>query len=259
MIEISFIFFSFILCFLITLYAGLYDLKTSDVYEEVPALLISFGLFYWFIISLVNGNFAFFLNSVLIGSFFLALGLLLYQLKVWGDGDAWVLGGIGFLVPFLPTPFLFYPLSFVFNVLIVGGIYSMIYIIGYGIIKESVRETFISEIRKHALIYFGFIFTCVLISYYVQFFLIVGLFPIIYIYTKVVEKGMKRKIKVSELKEGDVLVGGEICGLKKEEIEKLKKTKKYVDVQEGVRFTIVFPITLLFLYYFGGFFGLLLF
>ncbi len=258
MIEVSLIFFSFILCFLITLYAGLYDLKTSDVYEEVPTLLISFGLFYWFIVSLINGNFAFFLNSILVGSFFLALGLLLYQLKAWGDGDAWVFGGIGFLVPFLPTPFLIYPISFVFNVLIVGGIYSMIYIIGYGIIKENIRKTFISEIKKHTLIYFGFIFACVLISYYIPFFFIVGLFPFIYIYTKVVEEGMKRKIKVSELKEGDVLVRREIYGLKREEIEKLKETKKYVEVQEGVRFTMVFPLTLLFLYYFGGFFGLLL-
>ena len=258
MIEMSFIFFSFILCFLITLYAGLYDLKTSDVHEEVPALLISFGLFYWFIVSLMSGNFAFFLNSILVGSFFLALGLLLYQLKVWGDGDAWVLGGIGFLTPFLPTPFLLYPISFVFNVLIVGGVYSMIYIIGYGIINENIRTAFVSEIKKHLLIYFGFIFACVLVSYYLPFFFMVGLFPFIYVYTKVVEKGMKRKIKVSELKEGDVLVGGEICGLKKEEIEKLRKTKKYVDIQEGVRFTMVFPLTLLFLYYFGGFFGLLL-
>jgi hypothetical protein len=52
------------------------------------------------------------------------------------------------------------------------------------------------------------------------------------------------------------LVGGDIRGLTPEEFEKLKKTKKFVEIQDGVRFTIVFPLTLIFLYY-GGFFGLL--
>lgn len=253
MIEIP-----FLTCLSILLFAGIYDLKTSDVFEEVPTLLISFGLFYWFIFSLIYKNFTYFFNSVLVGLLFLSFGLLLYKAKVWGDGDAWILGGIGFLVPYLPNTFLIYPLSFLFNLLIIGGVYSLFYILVYGALNKEVRKKFILEFKKHSAIYLGFLFTCVFMSVYLPFMFLIGLLPLIYIYAKVIEKGMKKKIKTSELKEGDVLAKGNIIGLKKEEIEKLRKEKKFVEIQDGVRFTIVFPLTLLFLYFFGGLFGLLL-
>ena len=253
MIEIP-----FLTCLAITLFAGIYDLKTSDVFEEIPALLISFGLFYWFIFSLIKSNFTYFINSFLVGVLFLSFGLLLYKARIWGDGDAWIFGGVGFLVPYLPNTFLVYPLSFIFNLLIVGGVYSIFYILIYGALHKEVRKRFVLEFKKHSKIYFGFFFTCVFISLYLPFMFLIGLFPLLYIYAKVIEKVMKKKIKISELKEGDVLAGKEIYGLKAEEIKNLRKTKKFVEIQDGVRFTMVFSLTLLFVYFFGGLFGLLI-
>ncbi len=253
MIEIP-----FITCFVLILFAGLYDLKTSDVHAEVPALLISFGLFYWFLFSLIHNNFTYFFNSVSAGLIFLLVGFLFYKAKIWGDGDAWILGGIGFLVPFLGNTFIPYPLSFIFNLLIVGGIYSLFYILIYGLLNKNVRKNFILEFKKYYAIYFGFIFTCFFISLYLPFFFLIGFLPPIYIYAKIVEKGMKKKVKTLDLKEGDVLAKGDIIGITKEDIKKLMAEKRFVEIQEGVRFTIVFPITLVFLYFYGGFFVLLL-
>jgi len=252
MIEIP-----FLITLSLTLFAGIYDLKTSDVFEEIPALLISFGLFYWFIFSLISKNFSYFFNSVFTGLLFLSVGLLFYKDKIWGDGDAWILGGIGFLLPYLPNTFIPYPVSFLFNLLIVSGIYSIIYILILGILNKKIRENFVLKFKKHSSIYLGFLITCIFISFYLPFMFMIGFLPLIYIYAKVVEKGMKRKIKTSELKEGDVLAGKEITGLRKKEIEKLRVERKFVEIQEGIRFTLVFPITLLFLYFFGGIFGVL--
>ncbi|MCK4428916.1 MAG: prepilin peptidase, partial [Candidatus Aenigmarchaeota archaeon] len=152
MIEIP-----FAICSALTLFAGLYDLKTSDVHEEVPALLISFGLFYWFMFSMISNDLAFFFNSVATGLLFLSVGLLLYKIKAWGDGDAWIMGGIGFMVPKLPVIFLSYPMSFMFNLMIIGGIYSLFYIIIYGILNINIRKDFVSELKKYRAVHLGFL------------------------------------------------------------------------------------------------------
>ena len=236
----------FLIALALTLFAGIYDLKTTDVFEEVPALMISFGLFYWYIVSLIFVDFLYLINSILVGIFFLSFGLILFKLRLWGDGDAWILGGIGFLVPSLNHPL--YPLLFLFSLLLVGAIYTLIYVLIYGLLNKKIKKKFISRVKKHQSILLGFLIPFLLFSFYLPFLLIIGFLPILYIYLKTVEYEMKKKIRVSELKEGDVIVGKEIVGITKKEIEILKKKKKYVEIQEGVRFTIVFPITLIILY-----------
>jgi len=85
---------------------------------------------------------------------------------------------------------------------------------------------------------------------------LIGFLPLIYLYAKIIEKGMKKRISTEELKVGDVLAGEEISGLKEEDIMKIRKEKEFIEIQEGVRFTMVFPLTLIFIYFFGGLFGL---
>ncbi len=244
MIEIP-----FIIAFLLSLFAGIYDLKTSDIFEEVPTLMISFGLFYWYIVSLIFENFNYLFSSILVGIFLLSFGLILFKLKIWGDGDAWILGGIGFLVPFLNTPLSsFYPFLFLFSVLFVGAVYSLIYISVYGLLNKRIKKKFISQLKKNRSILLGFLIPCLIASIYLPFLAVIGVLPIIYIYSKTVEENMKKRIKTHELKKGDVIAGKEIVGVTNEDIKKLKKTKKYVYVQEGVHFTLVFPISLVILY-----------
>jgi len=253
----------FFLALAFTLFAGLYDLKTSNVHEEVPALLGFFGVFYWLIFSLINSDFSYIISSLVTGGVFLSIALLLYKAKIWGDGDAWILGSIGFCLPSLTSGFLSpitglisYPAYFLFNLLLVGGVYSIFYIFAYGVLHEGILKAFWHEFNKLRPVYIGAIFAGFLVSVYMPYFFLIGFLPLLYTYARVVEKGMRKKIPITELSEDDVLVGGDIRGLTPEEFEKLKKTKKFVEIQDGVRFTIVFPLTLIFLYY-GGFFGLL--
>ena len=77
---------TFAFALLVTLFAGLYDLKTSNVHEEVPAILVSFGLVYWLIFSLMTSDLSFILSSVATGIVFSICGLALYRMRVWGDG-----------------------------------------------------------------------------------------------------------------------------------------------------------------------------
>lgn len=263
MIEIP-----FAICFAITLFAGLYDLKTSDVFEEIPALLISFGLFYWYLVSMIYQDLFYVALSILIGLIFLIFGISFYKLRIWGDGDAWIMGGIGFMIPYLTNLTPYYPIEFIFNLLVVGGIYSLLYILFYGLIKKAIRKNFFNELKKYSLPYSVFFLICVSLPTYLMYsglipsyilinFILVSLLPLVYLYAKVVESGMKRKVKPTELKEGDVLAGKEIKGLTKLDIKNLVSQGKLIEVQSGVHFTMVFSITLFLLYVYGGIFGLL--
>lgn len=244
MIEIP-----FVAAFLLSLYAGIYDLKTSDIFEEVPALMVSFGLFYWYIVSLFLKDFSYFLSSVTVGIFLLSFGLILFKLKLWGDGDAWILGGIGFMVPFLHSPFSsIYPFLLLFSVLLVGAIYSLVYILIYGLLDKKIKKKFSSNFNKNRSLLLGFLIPCLAASIYVPFLAVIGALPIIYVYSKTVEENMKKRIKTSELKEGDVVAGKEIVGVTREDIKNLRNKQKSIEIQEGVRFTMVFPISLLILY-----------
>ena len=238
----------FLIAISTTLFAGIYDLKTSDVLEEIPALMISLGLFYWYMLSLICKEPMHIVNSILTGLFFLSLGLLLFKLKFWGDGDAWILGGLGFLLPSLNFPF--YPFSFILLIFIIGGIYSLIYIIAYGMLNKKVRKAFVSEFKKYQNLCLSFLILCMLISVFIPIAILLGALPVIYLYSKIIERNMRRKVRTDKLKVGDVIAGREIVGLTKEEIEKLKKERKFVEIQEGVRFTMVFPITLVLVYLF---------
>ena len=59
--------------------------------------------------------------------------------------------------------------------------------------------------------------------------------------------GFKRRVKISELREGDVLDDSKLWeGLTKEQVIKIKKSgKKHIVIKEGVRFAPTFPIALL--------------
>ena len=65
--------------------------------------------------------------------------------------------------------------------------------------------------------------------------------------------GFKRRIHISKLKLGDVLLDNKLWeGITEKELKKLKKSrKKFVWIKEGVRFAPTFPIALLFTLYFG--------
>jgi hypothetical protein len=82
---------------------------------------------------------------------------------------------------------------------------------------------------------------------------------VIWKFAKVVEDvGFKRKIPISKLRIGDVMLDSKVWeGITEKELNKIKKSgKRYVIIKEGVRFGPSFPLALIFTLYFGN--GLLL-
>ncbi len=64
---------------------------------------------------------------------------------------------------------------------------------------------------------------------------------------------MKKRIPVSKLRVGDVLLSSKLWeGITEKELKRIKRSgKRYVRIKEGVRFGPAFPLALLFTIYFG--------
>ncbi len=261
MIEIT-----FFIALLGSLIAGLWDLKTTDIPDEIPLLMASFGISLWFIHFLTTGNLYPFISSLAVGTFYLLVGWIFYKTGQWGGGDAALMGSIGYLVPFFPNTFLF-PLSFFVNIFLVGAVWTIAYALVIGVKEKKIREAFVSKMKsewKKIIVVPSFVFVLILfIMFYTSFFHILSLILIplsIFLlilfseFAKVVDKiGFRKTISVKDLKEGDVLADSKVWkGLTKEDVEILKRTKRKVTIKEGVRFGPVFPIALFLTAFYGG-------
>ncbi len=239
--------------FLASAAAGLYDLKTTEVPEEIPVLMISFGLFYWFVYALTIGDFYPLLLSISLGTLLLALGILAYKKGQWGGADAWILASIAYMVPLIGGEV--FMLSFLPNFLIVGALYTIIYAIALGLKNPKVFNYFLSDLKSNAKFFILPVFFLIvsILTYTIQgvdtFLKLAILFLLIiafWRYGKVIESHVfRKKIPASELKEGDVVEGMIWRGLGEPEINEIRKKKKYVVIKEGVRFVPAFPLALL--------------
>ncbi len=253
--------------------ASYLDLKTTEFPDWLPYSLIILALLTRGIFSIILNDVWIFLNSVLIGSLFLGFGLLLYFTKQWGDGDAWLLGCLGFLFPdsadFQISGLFPFPVVLFINFFFVSFFYLVIYSLFLGIKNPKVKNLFFNSIKENIkLISMAIIFILIIFSglilyfnyYFVPFqsnfylilcFLIFVIF--FFYYAKIIEEYLfKKEISVNDLKEGDVLFEDKWKGLKKEDIEKLKKRGGKVYIKEGVRFALVFLITLWITVFYGN-------
>lgn len=253
--------------------AGIYDLKTSNIPDTLCVLMIIFGLAVHSLYSFSTGDFSMLSSSLLFGGLFLAFGLLMYYSGQWGGGDGELLIAIGVLLPKLSIVKTYFPfaISFFINSFFIGAFYSIIYalILSYKI--PSVPKNFFKSINKPLTIFL--LISLALISlitfFYLRmlsiFFFLIFVLIIFWKFSKTIENGFYKKIPVSKLKVDDML--GEdipklklykrfIRGLTKEEVKKIKKIKKYVIIREGIRYGLVFPLTLLFTLLFGDIFFL---
>lgn len=208
--------------------AGIYDLKTTNIPDKVCIAMIILGIIIHILNGFLTNDFTTLLNSLFFGGIFLIIGLLMYYAGWWGGGDGELLIAIGILLPslsFVKTQFTF-AISFFINTWFIGAIYSVIFMIILAYKDKRIGKSFFDRIK-------------VLLT-----------------------KGYYRKISVRKLKVDDMI--GEdiprlkiykrfIRGLTKKEVGKIKKMKKYVIIKEGIRYGIVFPLTLLFTLLFGDF------
>jgi len=233
--------------------ASLWDLKTTEVPDEIPYLLIIVGIFYWLIIGSASNDFTNLFYSLTIGSLLLAFGLLLYKLGKWGGADAWLLAAIGYTIPLHNNQI--FMAGFILNFLVVATAYTVIYTLIIGLMNRESFSYLREDLRRNYKIFFiplAFLsFPVYLYSRGV--FLTSSLIPSVSIFLLLIfwrfavnieRKIFTRKISSSKIKEGDVLEEMVWRGLTDQEVERIKKNRKYVTIKEGIRFVPVFPITL---------------
>lgn len=266
--------------------AAFFDLKTTEIPDKIPYVMAAAGLILYGIQSFMLWSYWPILSSIAWGLGLLGFGFLMYYFGQWGGGDAKMLSAIGFLIPEVPKglginlmfPF---PLSFSFNVFLVGAVYMMVYALIISIMHKKIIFKFFSDMKASSKIlsigsmalFVSFLLINLLLERYFQIgfdvvstlkysilplILTIALY-VIWKFAKVVEDvGFKKKIPVSKLRIGDVLLESKLWeGITEKELSKVKKSgRRFVVVKEGVRFAGAFPLALLFTIFIGD--GLLL-
>ncbi len=261
----------FVVALIGSIAAGLYDLKTTEIPDEIPYFMMAVGIIGHLIKSYLVMSYWPFLLSMLVGLAFLGFGFFMYYIGQWGGGDAKILSAMGFLVPVMPQEFkvsLIFPLplSFFFNVFLVGAAYMIVYALVLSIINRKIWSVFLKDLKANAkmifilnilLIAFLTILGITFAKYYQADMIIFGAmilvissgFFLLWKFVKTVENvGFKRKIPISQLRVGDVPLDYKVWeGITEKELKKIKSSgKKYVWIKEGVRFAPAFPLALIF-------------
>ncbi len=209
------------------------------------------------------------------GLVFLGFGLLLYYAGQWGDGDAWLLAGVGFLFPDSAGLGVFtgampFPVVIILNFFMISLVYMIIYSLIVGMKNKEINREFFKILKKErikteVMITIFFVFAAAL-SLFMYFYrglvpsLSMILFPffiaamiIFFHYGKAVEKkAFKKEIDAKDLREGDVVMDGKWVGVTAEDIKKLQNKCGKIWIKEGVRFAPVFIITVLITLFLGN-------
>ena len=253
-----------------------WDIRTTEFPDWLPYSIIISALGVRALFAFFYSDPAILTGSILTGVLFLGFGLALYYTKQWGDGDAWLLGGLGFLFPtetgFAPSSQFPFPVTMLFNLFVISFVYLLLYSFGMGIVSRHLSGRFFSQLRNDlkgiarialaftaavtvfsvfALYYFRIPFHALWIAALSPFILLSILFFMRY--GRFIENEVfRKKVPVSKLREGDVLANDRWRGLTREDIQEMQKTGGYVEIKEGVRFAPVFAITLLVTLFYGN-------
>lgn len=260
--------------------AGYWDLKTTEFPDWLPYSMIVLALLVRGVYSLLSNDLTMIINSVIFGLVFLGFGLGLYFTKQWGDGDAWLMGTLGFLFPdpagFAFVSFFPFPVVMFFNFFFIAFTYLLVYSIALGIRSREASKKFFGELRSDmksiaaiiliftglslglfTYLYFYYTVPVYVLNYLLTIPLLFALLVFFLRYGRFVEKNLfKKKIPVKDLRVGDVLIADKWKGLTEQEIRKLKEKGGEVWIKEGVRFAPVFVITLIVTLFFGSLIGL---
>jgi prepilin signal peptidase PulO-like enzyme (type II secretory pathway) len=260
---------TFLIALVGTLIASYYDLRTTEIPDLLPILMIILGISINLLSFFFTKDFSNFIISSINGVILAIIGFSMYFGGQWGAGDAFLLTAIGFLIPkkFIQEgfPFVF---DYLTNLFFLGSIYMIIYSIFFSLKDRKAIKMFKGQIRKFSLVFiilfFSFFIVSILISKAlfneINFKLsiltptITCILLLIWLFSKNVEKSFIRRVEVSKLKVGDVLLESKRWdGISEKEIEKIRKSgKKYVYVKSGVCFAPAFPIALIFTLFFGN-------
>lgn len=260
--------------------AGYYDLKTSEFPDLIPYGMLASIIIIRASYSIYSNSYAGLAESVFTGILFFSIGFLLYFAKQWGNGDAWLLGILGFIHPnsFLDVKnklafSLPVQANIIINFLVISFFYMLAYYIAIGLRNREIIRIFSSKlksrigkktIRNGAFLFGAYYFFVLYISsisqivqrnilLYINLPSLIVFYFLISEYSKIVEfKFFRKKISVRNLKEGDVLASSRYRGLTGKEIKIIRNEKNYVWIKNGVRFVPSFFISVLFLVFFGS-------
>jgi len=237
--------------------AGLWDLKTTEVPDEIPVVMSAVGLFYWCVASLQAESIYPFAVSLASGMAFLAPGLILYKAGKWGAADAWVPASVMFLLPIYGGKMML--ADYAFNFFVVSSAYMIVYSIILGAMNRHVFPLFVKDFvasRSALMMILGYAVIVAILAYlFVQkgaslaplgySFASVAFLVAFWRYATVVEANVFRKtIDAARVREGDVLEDMIWIGLTKAQAEDVRKKGGKVVIKEGVRFVPVFSLTL---------------
>jgi len=259
-------YFLFALALLWTLFATFQDLRSREVANWLNFSLIVFALAFRAFYAITKQNLQFFLFGIFGFAIFYGLAYAFYYSKVFAGGDAKLLMGFGVILPYNSyLSLLTLSLTFISLLLTIGAIYSLIYSVFIAAKnKNKLKKEFKTLFSKNRVILntsllifllsliFGIIKPIILILSPIL------LIPILFVYTKALEKCMLVLLPPNKLTEGDWLehsihltknktIKKTVHGLSKEEISLLKKYKKHVLIKQGIPFVPAFLISLIIL------------
>lgn len=256
--------------------AGYWDLKTTEFPDWLPYAMIVLALGTRGVFSLLMGDFSYIIYSLITGTAFLGFGLMLYWSRQWGDGDAWLLGAMGFLWPdsgsFAAATLLPFPATLLFNFFFIAFFYLLAYSVVLGMRAPAVSKGFLKELGQARMgigrLVGAFTAACAGLIGYVAWQFGVPAWNLLYIlafpplllsvlvftrYGRFVENNLfKKRIPASRLRAGDVLIKDRWRGLTDKEVAGLRKKGGEVWIKEGVRFAPVFVIAVLVTLFWGN-------
>lgn len=259
-------------------YAAYKDMRTTEFPDWLPYSIIVSAIGVRAVFAYMYSDLWILLSSLVIGGVFLGAGLLLYHTKQWGDGDAWLLGSLGFLypgitgIPEIAVSMIPFPLVMLFNFFLISFFYLVVYSITLGLKNKKILRKFFGELRKDfrsiKFVTTGFTAACIAMGTYLYvnglmppfFILFIFVFPVflfallIFIrYGRFVEHNLfKKKISVKDLRVGDVPVDSKWKVMDENTLKKLQKKGGKIWIKEGVRFAPVFIITVLVTLFYGN-------
>lgn len=241
------------------------DIKTKEIANWITFSLIIFALGFRFFYSLFQGDgFVFFYNGLIGLAIFFGIGNLLYYGKVFAGGDAKLMISLGTILPYSPNIFsnLQSFFNFILIFLFVGFLYIFVSSTVFCITNfKSFKKEFLKQLKKNKKIIIIAISISILLLLFgfmekLSFILGILIFftSYLYLYSKAIDEScMIKKIKISDLREGDWLysnlkIGKKIInakweGVNKKDIREIKKKYKEVKVRQGIAFSPVFLIS----------------
>lgn len=253
----------FTIAFIWTIFATIQDLKSREVANWLNFSLIAFALAYRAFYASATNNLQFFLLGLLGLIVMIILGNIFYYAKAFAGGDAKLLMGFGIILPYQEyIHLILLPIFLIFTLFLAGAVYSLLY--SFFIVSKN-KNSFAKEFRKSSKNKKSLLTITTLLSlvflltgfYNTFLFLLAILFaiPLIWIYTRSLEKCLIVLTPPNKLTEGDWLekevslpgnkkIKKSVHGLSKEEIQLLRKHNKKVLIKNGIPFIPAFLITI---------------